>query len=60
MGAGMDVRVFWHEPLKSAKCYTEVDTKPVNDLKNKVLDELKGKGELNDPFCERKTISMDF
>ena len=41
MGAGMDTRPFWHEPLKSASVYIEVDTKPVNDYKNKIHEELK-------------------
>lgn len=60
MGAGVDTRVFWQEALKNATTYIEVDTKPVLDSKQKILDELKGKGELNDALCERKTISLDF
>ena len=39
----MDTRPYWHETLKSASFYIEVDTKPVNDSKNKLLDELKAK-----------------
>ena len=39
----MDTRPYWHEPLKSVSVYIEVDTKPVNDSKNKLLDELKAK-----------------
>jgi O-methyltransferase involved in polyketide biosynthesis len=40
--------------------FIEVDTKPVNDHKQKILDDLKSKGELIDPLCERKVISQDF
>jgi methyltransferase (TIGR00027 family) len=60
MGAGMDTRAFWHEGLKKSNTYYEVDSKPVNDSKNKILDDLHAKGERGEPFCERKVISLDF
>ena len=60
LGAGFSTRPFYVESLKNVTVYTEVDTKPVNDAKEKVLNSLRCKGELNDPFCTRMVISMDF
>jgi O-methyltransferase involved in polyketide biosynthesis len=40
--------------------YVEVDTKQVNDYKNKVLEEVKAKEGLPEQICERQVISMDF
>ena len=57
LGAGTDTRVFWADCLKDVNTYIEVDTQPVNDHKNKILEDLKSKGELTDPKCERKIIS---
>ena len=60
LGAGVDTRAYWMDTLKDCNLYLEVDTKAVSDSKQKVLDELKAKGELNDPICERKVIALDF
>lgn len=40
--------------------YIEVDEKSVNDYKQKVIEEIKAKGELPEPVCERKIVSIDF
>ena len=40
LGSGVDTRAFWDERLKhKAITYLEVDTEPVNNAKNKVLEE---------------------
>lgn len=57
----MDTRAYWDENLKASSMYIEVDSQSVNDSKSKVFEDLKAKGEFKDePFCERKVISMDF
>ena len=60
LGAGFSTRPFWVETLETVTTFFEVDTRPINDSKNKVFDELRLKGSLNVPFCERKVVSMDF
>lgn len=60
LGAGLDTRVYWLESLKEANSYWEVDTPSVMSHKQKILDDLKEQGELPEPFCLRKAISMDF
>lgn len=60
LGAGIDTRVYWLESLKKTNSYWEVDTPSVMSHKQKILDDLKECGELPEPFCQRKAISMDF
>lgn len=60
MGCGVDTRAFWDESLKGMEAYVEVDAKPVNDYKIKVLEEVKAKEGLPEQVCERQVISMDF
>lgn len=40
--------------------YIEVDTKELNDYKQKVFEEVKAKGELPEQVCERNVVSIDF
>lgn len=66
LGAGLDTRAFWLEALQCKDdddddvVYWEVDTAPVLSYKQAVLDDLKGKGDLPDPFCVRKPVIIDF
>ena len=62
LGAGVDTRAFWDESLKTNHChkYIEVDTKEVQEYKQKVLDDAKSKGDLPPTMCERHVVSMDF
>jgi len=60
MGCGVDTRAFWDQSLKGMESYVEVDAKPVNDYKSKVLEEVKAKEGLPEQICERQVISMDF
>ena len=60
MGAGCDSRVFWLEGMKNVLNYVEVDTEPVNKAKQQILDEIKSKGEIGEPLCNRKVIGLDF
>lgn len=60
MGSGVDTRAYWDQSLKGVSMYIEVDTKSVNDYKDKVLEEIKAKGELPELVCERQVVSIDF
>lgn len=48
------------ESLKKAILYWEVDTASIMNYKQKILDNLKAKGELPEELCERKAVTMDF
>lgn len=60
LGSGVDTRAFWDQSLKGVSKYIELDTQSVNDYREKVLEEIKAKGELPEKICERQAISMDF
>lgn len=75
LGAGLDTRAFWLESLHQKSShqedddddtkdavvvYWEVDTAPVLNYKQGVLDALKAQGDLPDPLCPRKVVTMDF
>jgi len=59
IGCGFDTRAYWLESLRYASIYWEVDTPSLFSYKNKVLDELKEKGELPEHLCPVKTVGMD-
>lgn len=60
LGAGLDTRQYWLDCLTTVKLYLEVDAASVMDHKQKVLNQLKEKGELPQLLCDCKSISMDF
>lgn len=60
LGAGFTTRPFWVESLRNVQIYFEVDTRPINDFKNKVIQDLETKDQLTTPFCDRRTVSIDF
>lgn len=60
MGAGVDTRPYWDESLKGINRYVEVDQEALNKTKEKTYAELQEKGQLNEPFCPRHVVTMNF
>ena len=48
LGAGVDTRAFWFEPLAKAERYVEVDVESLQKYKTKKVEELK-----EQPKCPR-------